>query len=317
MAQLLRATARPGPAHACNSEVELDLPATPRRRPYLALADANQLQQVLVNLALNARDAMPASRQPASRSSSACGTSVLPGELPAFPQNVPPGDYVVLEVEDRGSGMTPDVLSQALDPFFTTKEVGQGTGLGLPVVFGIIHGHQGCLTIDSQPGRGTTRPHLPAAAGRATARSGRGGPSATRCSNPRTPRAAASWSWTTSRPCCDVVRRFLEIAGHRVTAGVERPGGADLLAGDPSIELAILDLMIPKEEGVANFRQIRQLRPQLPVLLCTGLVQSEQASELLRQGVAALLRKPFRMNELWYAVNRCLDAAGPAHPGRA
>ncbi len=79
---------------------------------------------------------------------------VLDGELPAFPENVPSGDYVVLEVEDHGSGMTPEVLGQALDPFFTTKEVGKGTGLGLPVAFGIIHGHQGFLTIDTAVGRG-------------------------------------------------------------------------------------------------------------------------------------------------------------------
>ena len=77
------------------------------------------------------------------------------GELPAFPQNVPPGDYVVLEVQDHGAGMPPEVMTQALDPFFTTKEVGQGTGLGLPVAFGIITGHQGFLTIDSEPGKGT------------------------------------------------------------------------------------------------------------------------------------------------------------------
>ena len=81
----------------------------------------------------------------------------------AFPQNVPPGDYVLLEVEDHGSGMSPEVLNQALDPFFTTKEVGQGTGLGLPMVFGIVQGHQGFLTIDSARGAGNVRQHLLAA----------------------------------------------------------------------------------------------------------------------------------------------------------
>ena len=84
------------------------------------------------------------------------------GELPAFPENVPSGDYVILEVEDHGSGMPPEILSQALDPFFTTKEVGKGTGLGLPVAFGIIHAHQGFLTIDTTLGEGTrARLYLP------------------------------------------------------------------------------------------------------------------------------------------------------------
>src|SRR5262249_29144788 len=81
---------------------------------------------------------------------------VLAVESLAWPQNVPAGDYVLLEVADRGSGMTTEVLNQALDPFYTTKEVGQGTGLGLPMVFGIVQGHQGYLTIDSAPRQGTS-----------------------------------------------------------------------------------------------------------------------------------------------------------------
>src|SRR5262249_18704132 len=80
---------------------------------------------------------------------------VLATEKAAFPETVPPGDYVILEVIDRGSGMTPEGLSQALDPFFTTKDVGKGTGLGLPVGFGIVRGHQGFLRIDTEPRQGT------------------------------------------------------------------------------------------------------------------------------------------------------------------
>src|SRR5262249_26018363 len=115
-------------------------------------ADANQLQQALINLALNARDALIqqealAWRQQQGGSEEDLGamgqelsasrrlvfrlhTALVSDELPSFPQNVPPGDYVVLEVVDHGCGMTPEVLSQAIDPFFTTKEVGKGTGLG-------------------------------------------------------------------------------------------------------------------------------------------------------------------------------------------
>src|SRR5205814_5785632 len=101
--------------------------------------------------------------------------AVLAGDLRAFPESVPAGDYAVVEVEDRGTGMTPEVLNQALDPFFTTKEVGQGTGLGLPVAFGIVHGHLGYLAIQTQPGVGTTvRLYLPRLTGPA-ARPGVGG----------------------------------------------------------------------------------------------------------------------------------------------
>src|SRR5262249_45116995 len=145
------------------------------------------LQQALVNLALNAHDALRGDRgsrvedrgsnqeerAPEQVGPSAPGDprpsildprssivfrlrqQVLTAARHAFPQNVPPGDYVVLEVADRGCGMNDKVLGQALDPFFTTKEVGKGTGLGLPVVFGIIQAHHGFLTIDTAPGRGT------------------------------------------------------------------------------------------------------------------------------------------------------------------
>src|SRR5262249_23298056 len=127
-------------------------------------------QQAMINLALNARSAigdrlsavgsrpsLADSRQPAveNRLIFRVREDILTGERTAFPQNVPGGQYVVLEVEDNGIGRTPEVLNQALDPFFTTKEVGQGTGLGLPVVFGIVQGHQGYLTIRSSPTAGT------------------------------------------------------------------------------------------------------------------------------------------------------------------
>src|SRR5262249_18333013 len=137
-------------------EIAVEVPAG--GPPLLVCADTNQLQQALVNLGLNARDAVP---PPSKDEPTAPNIHVhvqqqtLTTELKAFPQNVPPGDYVLIEVRDRGCGMTPDVLAQAIDPFFTTKEVGQGTGLGLPVVFGIVQAHQGYLTMESAPGRGT------------------------------------------------------------------------------------------------------------------------------------------------------------------
>src|SRR5439155_25459187 len=119
MPELLRGTAELV-RRIASIEVEFDVQATPEGEPELrALADINQLQQVLINLALNARDALTKPSPIVFRLRS----MVLAGELPAFPENVPPGDYIVLEVEDAGSGMTPEVLNQALDPFFTTKDV--------------------------------------------------------------------------------------------------------------------------------------------------------------------------------------------------
>ena len=104
----------------------------------------------------------------------------------------------------------------------------------------------------------------------------------------------------------DVIRRFLEIAGHHVVCAANGQAALCCLQEQP-IDLVVLDWMIPKEEGRTNFNLIRQARPGMPILLCTGLVHADRASEMLGEGAVDLLRKPFRMNELWYAVNNSLQ----------
>jgi two-component system cell cycle sensor histidine kinase/response regulator CckA len=270
-----------------------------------AQVDANQLQQVLVNLALNSRDALTQPAPVIFRLRPALRTA----DLAAFPQNVPAGDYVVLEVEDQGKGMSAAVLNQALDPFFTTKEVGQGTGLGLPVAFGIIQGHQGYLTIVSQPDAGTcVSLYLP----RLTAREA-GPPRRFEPATVLEPENAPGRHILVvddEEAVLDVVRRFLEIAGHTVTSATSAANALDLLKKDLRVELIILDLMIPREDGLENFQALRRHYPTIPILLCTGMLQAEHAPRLLEERDVDLIRKPFRMNELWYAVNKALGQAG-------
>jgi CheY-like chemotaxis protein len=238
---------------------------------------------------------------------------VVTAERPAFPQNVPPGDYALLEVLDQGCGMTDKVLSQALDPFFTTKEVGQGTGLGLPMVFGIVQGHQGYLTFDSAPGSGTrVGLYLPRFAG-----PGRGEPpepfEAGQVLEPEAVPGHRILVIDDEEAVQDVIRRFLDIAGHQVTCASSGQEGIDRLNRGETFDLVILDLMMPREDGVATFHWLRQRCPHLPVLLCTGLPQGDPAPDLLSEGASGLIRKPFRMNELWYAVKQALGSpAGPA-----
>jgi PAS domain S-box-containing protein len=301
MAKLLTSTAELV-RHSLNIEVTLDIAAG--GESLFALADANQLQQVLVNLSLNARDALPQSG-PHSLSFRLCPCQ-LSRDLQAFPENVPAGDYGVLEVEDRGAGMAPEVLAQALDPFFTTKEVGQGTGLGLPVAFGIVHGHQGHLAIRSVAGQGTcVSIYLPRLTDSVITRTPIDG---VQVLEPEPTPGRKILVIDDEPAVLDVVRRFLEIAGHEVVCAKNAAEGIDALQGNSSFDLIILDLMIPKEDGPVNFRALRQARPKVPILLCTGLVQTDLAQTLLQEGAADLLRKPFRMNELWYAVNRAVTA---------
>jgi two-component system cell cycle sensor histidine kinase/response regulator CckA len=336
-------------------EVDLEVSSPDEMPPPLVEADANQLQQALINLTLNARDAVLARREQESGArSQESGVreegsrsflspepclmtpepcllapeddkivfrlrhAVLSAEQPGFPQRVPPGDYLVVEVLDRGLGMTAEVLNQALDPFFTTKEVGQGTGLGLPVVFGIVQGHQGFLTIESEPGVGTcVALYLPRLVERDSGRKSV---------------APVSWESEVVEPeltprrailvvddeeaVLDVVRRFLQIAGHEVTCMTSGREAVELLAGGKTVDLVILDVMMPREDSTQTFLRIRQRCPGVPVLLCTGLHEGTPAAHLLRQPDTSLLRKPFRMNELWYAVKQALSETGP-DPGES
>jgi PAS domain S-box-containing protein len=295
--------------HSLSVGVELELPSpSPGGEPLAALADSNQLQQVLVNLALNARDAMSQPQPIVFR----LRRAVLTAEQSAFPENIPPGDYVVVEVQDQGSGMSPEVLNQALDPFFTTKDIGQGTGLGLPVAFGIVHGHQGYLTIQSRQGEGTTvRLYLPRLTG-AALRPGLAHLDAGRIPEPDSVPGRSIIVVDDEQAVLDVVRRFLEIAGHQVIGTTSGREALALLDQGRQADLVVLDLMIPQEEGSQTFDALRLRRPRLPVLLCTGLLQADPAPRLLQESGVSLLRKPFRMNELWYAVNKALaEANGP------
>jgi PAS domain S-box-containing protein len=306
-------------------EVALEVP--PPSDLLLVEADANQLQQALVNLALNARDAMLA-RASAEGSPGVPGSItfrlwpvVLTSERAAFPQRVPPGDYLLVQVQDQGSGMSPEVLSQALDPFFTTKEVGKGTGLGLPMVFGIMQGHQGFLTIDSEPGKGTCvglylvrmvdRPAAGSASGsRILSEPGEvvGDPEVL---EPEQTPGRSILVIDDEEAVLDVVRRFLEIDGHRVDCLTNGQEAADWFDSGRTVDLVILDLMMPREDPALTFQRIRQRCPGVPVLLCTGLADPEPAPRLLEQPATSLIRKPFRMNELWYAVKRAfLDHGG-------
>jgi PAS domain S-box-containing protein len=296
-----------------HQELRLELPTNDE--PVLVVeADANQLQQALVNLGLNARDALLANPPPVPAGEPGLTFrlrhEVVTEPRAAFPQAVPPGDYAVIDVDDRGGGMSPDVLTQALDPFFTTKEVGQGTGLGLPMVFGIVQGHHGYLTLESEPGVGTlARIYLPRLADVSADR-----PASPVSSDPAylEPEPAAGRSIVViddEDAVLDVVRRFLQIAGHQVTCHASGESYLKAMATEAVPDLVILDLMMPREDPLTTFARIRETAP-VPVLLCTGRAEADPAPHLLRQPNTWMIRKPFRMNELWYAVRRALSAGG-------
>jgi len=208
--------------------------------------------------------------------------------------------------------MTPEVLSRAIDPFFTTKEVGKGTGLGLSMIFGIVQGHHGCLTIKSKPGLGTqVAIYLPRLVDVPQPDVERQGFAGSQVLEPEVMPGKNILVIDDEQAVLDVVRRFLEIAGHKVQCATSSHQGLEILARLAPADLVILDLMMPGESSIATYQRIRQRRPNLPVLVCTGMPEGEQVPELLEAGAAGILRKPFRMNELWYAVSQALMGRSP------
>ena len=260
-------------------------------------ADVSQIEQVLLNLILNARDAMP----DGGIVTIAARSENLTTSRAGFPENVPPGDYVHLEVRDRGHGMSPEIMSRAFDPLFTTRPVGKGTGMGLSVAMAIVRDHHGFLTIESTLGSGTVvgvfLPRLLEHGEEDTPED----PSI----EPEPVRSARILVHDDEAAVLDVVRRYLEAAGHQVLGARDETEALELARGSDSIDMAIVDNVPSSLETGGLIGQILELRPQLPLLICTG--QPLEDSVIQPGSRQRVLRKPFRMNELGFAVQELLS----------
>jgi PAS domain S-box-containing protein len=270
-----------------------------RRDVPAVLADPGQVEQVLVNLAVNARDAMPdGGRLHIDTSEVELDRDFLRDHPDALP-----GRYVRLTVADNGSGMEPEVAVRAFEPFFSTKRKGDGTGLGLATVYGIVTGAGGQISVYSEPGEGTVfRVHFPAADSAAPASSIGAGAADLLGRGERILVVEDEDAVRT------LARRILTQGGYQVSA-VSRGGEALVLLQDPNQEfdLLISDAVMPEMRGVELVRQARQLRPELPVLMMSGY--STPLTEEARRAMAEapLLEKPFSRRDLLGEVRALLD----------
>jgi CheY-like chemotaxis protein len=254
-------------------------------------ADSAQLELALMNLIINARDAMPEGGTVvlASRNAEARAGNML---------KLAPGDYVVLTVEDSGSGIAPVLLAQVTEPFFTTKEIGKGTGLGLSMVYGFVSQSGGGMRIDSTVGEGTmVELWLPRAADSPAA----------------APPAAAAERLATSRPLRillvddhDAVRETTEAIlrdlGHQVETACDGPAMLRKLADAPSAcDLIITDYAMPLMSGCEMLKQARGILPAVPAILISGYAD-DQALADAPAGVT-ILRKPFTLGQMGEAIN--------------
>ena len=250
------------------------------------MCDANQLENAVLNLAINARDAMPEG----GRLIIATERAVIDGE-----PDLKPGAYICISIADTGHGMEPDVLDRAAEPFFSTKPIGKGTGLGLAQVYGIVHQSGGALRIESRPGGGTTvRLLLPAAAA-------------------QPPDTADESGGAPYRPHVDPtgikvlvidddahVRDFLSAAldglGYTVEEAEDGSQGlAKLETFGP--DMLLLDYAMPHMNGADVARAARRSHPHLPIIFVTGYAESDQLEAALG-GDIPLLRKPFTVAQL-------------------
>ncbi len=281
-----------------NIVVALEVPPHLRR----VMGDAVQLKQVLVNLCLNARDAMP---DGGAITVQAANCDLDETDATAL-REVKPGPHIVISVTDTGSGMSAEVLDRVFDPFFTTKEVGKGTGLGLAAVRGIVKGHNGTITVDSRLDEGTTfRLYLPAL------------PDADPAHAPALPTTAPARGsgqrilLVDDEPSVrEILRTLLVASGYEV---IEASSGQEALAAyedrSDTIALVLTDVMMSDGDGFTMAAALRKKNETLPIVVMSGMAAAGQYDDIAKKLRCPLLAKPITRQTLVEAVQRALTAA--------
>ena len=287
-------------------DIALELKLCPR--PVYVRADPGMIDQVLLNLAVNARDAMPRG----GTLTIGLAEEYLSTERLSRDSDVSEGNYCVLTVSDTGCGMPPEVIDHIFEPFFTTKELGKGTGLGLATTFGIIRQHRGLIEVDSRPEEGATfHLYLPTCA-------------RPDLSQPKVPEAAG-----TPPQGSEVILLVEDDAVVRnLTARVLRSSGYTVLEAShgreamalwnqqgPTIDLLLSDMVMPEQmSGPELARRCRQDAPELPVLFMSGYSEDVAGRELALEPGQAFLQKPFTPTQILQILRDILDREGAARP---
>ncbi|HJT08750.1 MAG TPA: ATP-binding protein [Stellaceae bacterium] len=268
--------------------------------PWLANADPGQFETAMLNIVLNARDAMP------SGGRLTITTANVPAADPKRPPDLEPCDYVMVAITDNGIGMSEDIRAHVFEPFFTTKEVGKGSGLGLSQVYGMARQSGGTVTIDSAPDRGTTvRLYVPRATSPRPARAERPLRVEDRRALPATVLVVDDDFQVRS-----FVADSLTESGYRTIEAPDGRSALHILDGE-AIDLAVIDLAMPGMDGRELAMHVRQRRKDLPILFMTAYVEGELIDALKDQ---PLLMKPFRATALAKEIDDILARARAASP---
>ncbi|MHC1743819.1 MAG: PAS domain S-box protein [Syntrophobacteraceae bacterium] len=281
------------------STIEINQDIALRSGEDRVLADPTQIHQVLMNLCSNAADAMRDSG--GILEVTLDQQDVDEGQARRFP-GLHPGRHVRMCVRDTGHGMDPEVMEHIFEPFYTTKGLGKGTGMGLAVVHGIVRNHNGAITVSSELGKGSVfAVLLPQLAYTVIEE--------LRSDEQPLPRGHESILLVDDEPALvNLGRQMLESLGYRVTTKTSSLGALELFRVDPDrFDLVVTDMTMPQLTGAGLTRELLAIRPSLPIILCTGfseLIDAEKAKSL---GIREYLMKPFVIRSMAEAVRRSLD----------
>jgi two-component system, cell cycle sensor histidine kinase and response regulator CckA len=272
-----------------------------------ARADASQLEQVLVNLALNARDAMG---ENGTLRIAAIETEVWGGASAYGSRDIPPGRYALLTVSDTGTGMDAETLSRLFEPFYTTKAVGHGTGLGLAAVYGILRQNNAFVTVESELGSGTRfRLYLPLAAEMPTLAA----PAAPESAAVRPTQPDLTILLVEDEPAVRAIAaRSLEFGGFRVIQAADGAAALEAVARNGPPSLVLTDLMMPGIGGAELAQRLRKLWPDLPILFMSGYSTEDLQSQGIAGAADVTIQKPFTLEGLITSVAASLARSGPA-----
>ncbi|HWS14849.1 MAG TPA: PAS domain S-box protein [Candidatus Methylomirabilis sp.] len=253
------------------------------------LGDPSQLDQVVMNLAVNACDAMP----DGGRLKIATERVFLDEAFCRDREGMTPGNHILLSVGDTGIGIPPENLERIFDPFFTTKPQGKGTGLGLSMVFGIVRNHGGCVDVRSEAGAGTEfRVYLP--------ESGAGAPKETVEMGGSLPRGRGRILLVDDQETVrEVARDMLEALGYEVITACDGLEGVSRYRELwREIDLVVVDMVMPNLSGGDCFRRMKEINPKARVVLSSGYSMEGAIQDVMREGILAFIQKPYHLEEL-------------------
>jgi two-component system cell cycle sensor histidine kinase/response regulator CckA len=271
--------------------------------PWRVQADAGNFEQVVMNLVVNARDAMP------DGGALTIGTENVRLDIDRC-KTMPearPGEYICLWVTDTGKGMEPDVMERAFEPFFSTKGPGKGTGLGLSVAYGIVKQHGGWITVESEPGRGSTfAVYFPALGTVADEQSAK--PPSLKEARGGDEKILVVEDEEGLR---SLIARVLAENGYAlVEAGSTEEAMRVFERENGEFDLVMCDVVLPDENGIELAKELLARKPQLCVLMSTGYTDEKSRWGLIQAHGLGFLEKPFTQSDLLRSVRETLDKAG-------